>query len=998
MIYDIVAGQDGDSFSNLCENDDRFYQTCGFDNQGGERSSSLLCGQYICQGAEQNKSAICTNGGGLDTCSNVLSAEVCSESIKKDIECDNVCNERDCRDESLCNGYTYTYGTYCGTRYFLPLVFLVVPGKLTSDRAERCDIYSRFPGARSTFLDQYKGPVCQHSVEQVTVPIFNFTRCAAFRYDTSLVADAEAWWVVSAVMPYCTNMMDQTNCTDQSRVAMSCAVNGYLTTISNFAICHGKDDVKICDDGMENDCKQLSPSCLVHKHKICDGVKDCADNSDEEFLDCKEMTNKTCLRILGNRSLPIPLSWLGDGTVDCVSSEDEQSIWPTCGMGHTKRYVLNNESCLDDFLCLHGDKKFVPFNQLCDMIDTCGNENEVCRASKGNVELVSTMKKVENNQENTFPQCMRGLKDLQRLLGNCLKTSFQYPPQQIFGASNSIQVATPSKQVKCDYVFGEVYLLTSCTGNCESSDCPLSRPIKYDSCGRQYKNRVFTLAGGEYLTFVTSSRGGYHNNYFLCRNNGCVAYDKVCNLVDDCGDGSDEEMCTNNFICKSSGTRIPKWHECDGRINCGDLSDECNNRCGKEIIDGILLKVLSWIIGSLAVIFNILLIFISFKSVKGAKTETRLSNHLLIISISFGDFLVGGYLFIISIVDHLNGWTYCNNQTEWLSSHYCSILGVLSTIGSQMSLFSMTTLSITRFIGIKNAMQMSTELSKRSYARISAVLVNIILASTAIAVLPLVPHFEDFFVNSMTYNDKSNAMFVGFPDKEVHLKMIKAYYGRSKAEKTTQTWKIITELIDGMFSTIYGGISRKKVEFYGNDGVCLFKYFVKDTDPQKIFSWSILGLNFVCFFIISLSYLYINLVSTQSGRVMKNNKHVTRRTRRVQQKIALIIVTDFLCWVPFIIICCLHTLSVFDATPWYSLFSIVILPINSVINPILYDDTLTRCLMRPFGQFRQSVSDYSKRTIVSDYHAAADVSDQSQLANNVKKLEKSNKQKTESSV
>ena len=51
---------------------------------------------------------------------------------------------------------------------------------------------------------------------------------------------------------------------------------------------------------------------------------------------------------------------------------------------------------------------------------------------------------------------------------------------------------------------------------------------------------------------------------------------------------------------------------------------------------------------------------------------------------------------------------------------------------------------------------------------------------------------------------------------------------------------------------------------------------------------------------------------------------------------------------PFIVVCALHSLEVLDATPWYSLFSMMILPINSVINPFLYDEVVTVKLKAPF--------------------------------------------------
>ena len=76
----------------------------------------------------------------------------------------------------------------------------------------------------------------------------------------------------------------------------------------------------------------------------------------------------------------------------------------------------------------------------------------------------------------------------------------------------------------------------------------------------------------------------------------------------------------------------------------------------------------------------------------------------------------------------------------------------------------------------------------------------------------------------------------------------------------------------------------------------------------------------------------------------RNNQQITERNRRMNQRIAFIISTDFLCWVPFIVICMLHSLELIDATPWYGVFSMIVLPINSVFNPFLYDGTLTDVL------------------------------------------------------
>ena len=46
--------------------------------------------------------------------------------------------------------------------------------------------------------------------------------------------------------------------------------------------------------------------------------------------------------------------------------------------------------------------------------------------------------------------------------------------------------------------------------------------------------------------------------------------------------------------------------------------------------------------------------------------------------------------------------------------------------------------------------------------------------------------------------------------------------------------------------------------------------------------------------------------------------------------------TDFACWIPFVVVSFLHFFRVLDASRQYGLFSIVILPINSIINPLFY--------------------------------------------------------------
>ena len=123
----------------------------------------------------------------------------------------------------------------------------------------------------------------------------------------------------------------------------------------------------------------------------------------------------------------------------------------------------------------------------------------------------------------------------------------------------------------------------------------------------------------------------------------------------------------------------------------------------------------------------------------------------------------------------------------------------------------------------------------------------------------------------------------------------------------------------------------------------MFKYFVSREDPQQVYVWSNLILNFVCFTIIFICYSKVLLFTKSSKQRarMCNHEAQNKRSRDKEEthlQIALIIATDFLCWVPFMSVCMLHSFEIMDATALYPISSIVILPINSVINPILYHD------------------------------------------------------------
>ena len=933
----------------------------------------MLCENYLCDtwGLVYTPLGLSLRGGKcIRECENTnLNKEGCDDEtvtlptgklVRPSDICNDVCDDPfTCEDEAVCNGHQY--GKYCTRNKRL---IYVPPGYLCNG-TQICEGGEDEEDCTVTASTKTS---CRHAstATGVIVPVNNNTGCGQIRWTDYQALDKSHYssrvYEKARIKLYCA--LDdiasyQTNCSDHSRVAVTCKINGYLSTVSKYMICFD-DTVSVCDDHIDSSCYSTK-SCTVHKHLLCDQKIDCNDDVDETNPVCLRTTIGTCKRRVGVKSeLPIPISWLRDGLWDCENGIDETADWPQCGVGKTLRYMSSKESeCQNVFICRSGNPGFELLEDLCDGLDTCGKENEICSISSRSHSLTTTVTTTKKGTTKILSFCHKGLRNLQLLIGHCVHEEFIYPKENIFGVEKT-SVILPNSKLSCEYMYGEQYLYTSCADRCFQASCPLRNIPRYEVCPGQFPDRIGTIVNNEYLIFLTKSFGTiYSNRFFVCADNKkCIDYSQVCNMIYDCKDGSDEILCTNHFQCSSSGKLLPKTKKCDGQIDCSDLSDECNELCSKSLLEGTFLKGLSWLIGLLAIVANLVIMGKSLRAIKRCKTYVALINRMLIIMIALGDFFIGCYLFIIATYDAvILKQDYCKQQITWITSMECSVIGVFSTIGSQISLFSMTGLSIVRIHGIWNSMNIPGELTLMKVFKIAAGILCLILVSATIAIVPIVESFEDFFVNGVKFADGLK-IFIGTSNKATVTAVIQAYHGRTK--DTTLRWKTLIEVVRDMFShdLDYEDLTDKvdNLDFYGNDGVCLFKYFVKNQDPQKIFVWSILALNFTCFALISISYLFIGILSRQSSKSLGSNKQITQRNNRMNQRIAIIITTDFLCWVPFILICILHSVEVIDATSWYSIFSMLILPINSVINPLLYDDIVTNTIGAPIRALKKRIS------------------------------------------
>ena len=91
--------------------------------------------------------------------------------------------------------------------------------------------------------------------------------------------------------------------------------------------------------------------------------------------------------------------------------------------------------------------------------------------------------------------------------------------------------------------------------------------------------------------------------------------------------------------------------KCDGIFDCHDFSDECNESCYSEILEGLWLKCTCWLMGSFAILFNLVALFHGFSSIKKCKTEAMMITKVLMNLIGCGDLLMGLYLVALYIYD-----------------------------------------------------------------------------------------------------------------------------------------------------------------------------------------------------------------------------------------------------------------------------------------------------------------------------------------------------------
>ena len=130
---------------------------------------------------------------------------------------------------------------------------------------------------------------------------------------------------------------------------------------------------------------------------------------------------------------------------------------------------------------------------------------------------------------------------------------------------------------------------------------------------------------------------------------------------------------------------------------------------------------------------------------------------------------------------------------------------------------------------------------------------------------------------------------------------------------------------------------QKDVTFFGRSSVCLPLQLSADRPAGYEYSVSIfIGLNFVSFMFILIAYI-VMFWFVKKAAAAAHSTNMKKETA-MAKRLIFIVMTDFCCWMPVIII---GILSLFDkfydpGKEVYVWIAVFVLPVNSSINPILY--------------------------------------------------------------
>ena len=649
---------------------------------------------------------------------------------------------------------------------------------------------------------------------------------------------------------------------------------------------------------------------LLIMNQFCDKVTDCGDGSDEirnqPGFKC-EKSVETCV---------LPQRNLYDDVPHCRDMSD------LC--------FLSNISC---FECL--DKRLlISLKQVCDGVIDCYDLSDecLCETNLRNSSICNAMFAPDFDSSDAF--CS---KDAELTFFN--STVFESNPKLIYAfvPSYSIdpeaffnQVYNESLYIECERVvkqFGNTRAVL-CDGRPEcrdfSDECNCKNPASFcnESCrlfydsfypfGDLYCDGLEDEFAWEYLNETACPRGFDEKlcpKRFYCNTSYRLSIDvsQVCNEVVDCVYGEDEQ-------------------------NCSIIADERLFSSDTEMISNLVFRYAFWLNGFLVIIATSLVIIRKLKFLKKSDLSDSLRcQHVIILNISIADFIMGVYLLTIAVHSFIYSGYYGQVDITWRSSWGCSIIGSLAVMSSEASCFQMVVLTAFRLHSTRDPY---ATLSSRMWPWKMGICASWIVA-VFVATLPFLSNFNfEYFLHNVYFLIEFNEL--GFWNASDLTKFACRFAALSN--------KTISRVGNQLYTTrsfLQENFPEKIVQvfgYYSETSICMPRFFVARGETAWEYTLMIMIINFLAFATIAVCYIYLYYKVKRLSRNLGANaqQRSSEQESKMQKRIATLIGTDFVCWIPICIMSFIRIRGVEFSNIVYQITAVFLLPINSVVNPFIY--------------------------------------------------------------
>ena len=305
------------------------------------------------------------------------------------------------------------------------------------------------------------------------------------------------------------------------------------------------------------------------------------------------------------------------------------------------------------------------------------------------------------------------------------------------------------------------------------------------------------------------------------------------------------------------------------------------------------LRMSMWALGFGALLGNILIVM--HWASRWRRHSLKDDHSFLMVNLSLSDFIMGFYLLILTSVDAYYADYFPSFAEKWRQSILCKVAGTLSVFSSQGSVFFITLISIDRLMSVKYPFS-QFRVRKRS---LKIIVILLWVSAFLIAVVPsCLPNI------SPNVYDVSEVC-IGLP---MSRKLILSSESHS-VQASHYSWdKVNVDVADV--------IGNKPGMYYA---IAIF-----------------IVLNLTCFLVVAFCYIQI-FITAKKSRVRSGRTQQSEADIRMAINMSAVVLTDFCCWVPIIIICILVQCGLIVVSPvMYAWTVAFILPINSAVNPIVY--------------------------------------------------------------